>query len=226
MEIKSVIKSKSDSLQDELLRLLALYAGQRLLRSSNRRPPSLWRLASGGLLLYIGATGKVPFGAAIHRFNTNHGQVNFKEQLIIQRPPEQVFSFFQDLRNMKQLLPGLKGAKALDIEKTHWEMHWEILGKPFITEVFVVKEKENEFLGWSARQDAFIYYTGRIELREGVVPQITVMDFVFSYTPPGGRLGDLALSGLKYIVRRRVHNFLKDFSTLLDSGVAYKIDGL
>ncbi|MVZ67435.1 hypothetical protein GQF61_16390 [Sphingobacterium sp. DK4209] len=221
MEIKSLIKSRNESLQDELLRLLALYAGQRLLRSSNKRPLSLWRLASGGVLLYIGATGRVPFLSIMHRFNTNHGQVNFKEQLIIQRTPQYVFSFFHDLRNMKQLLPWLKGVKALDIEKKHWEMHCEILGKSFITELFVVKEKENEFLGWSARQDAFIYFTGRIELREGVVPGVTVMDFVFSYTPPGGKLGDLALSGLRHIVRRRVHNFLRDFSVLLNSGTDY-----
>lgn len=223
MEIRSLVKSRNETLQDELFRLLALYAGQRLVRGSDKRAPSLWRLASGGLLLYIAATGKVPFLSTLQRLNTNHGQVNFKEQLIIQRTPEQVFSFFHDLRNLKQLLPWLKGAKALDIEKKHWEMHGEILGKPFVCELFVVKEKENEFLGWSARQDAFIYHTGRIELKEGVAPQVTVMDFVFSYTPPGGKLGNLAFSGVRGIVRRQVNLFLRDFSVLLNSGMDFNV---
>lgn len=223
MEIRSLVKSRNESLQDELFRLLALYAGQRLLRGSNKRAPSLWRLASGGLLLYIAATGKVPFLSTLRRLNTNHGQVNFKEQLIIQRTPEQVFSFFHDLRNLKQLLPWLKGAKALDIEKTHWEIHGEILGKSFISELFVVKENENEFLGWSARQDAFIYHTARIELREGVAPQVTVMDFVFSYTPPGGKLGDLAFSGMRRMVGGEVNRFLRDVSNLLNSGMDFNV---
>lgn len=208
MEIKSLLKSKNEQLQQELFRLLALYAGQRLLLGRKKGRPALWRLASGGILLYIGATGKVPFLSAVSRINHNHGQVNCKEQIVIQRPVEEVFAFFRDFRNLKQLLPALKAAKAMDVEMKHWELHLEIAGKTYPTALFVVKEKENEFLGWSAGEGACIYHTGRIELQEGIIPGITVMDFVFSYTPPGGKLGNMLFAGFRYLARQRVHTFL------------------
>lgn len=217
MELKNLMKSKNEQLQAELFRLLMLYAGQKLFLTRSNRPPSICRLATGGILLYMAATGKVPFLSSIRRLNSNHGQVNFKNQILIQCSREQIFNVFRNFRNFKEILPWLRAAKVLDIEKKHWELQMEFMGKVFTTEVFVVKEKENEFLGWSATPDACIYHTGRIELHEGVVPQVTVMDFVFSYKPPGGKLGNILFRGFRHTIKRHIDTFLRNFSALVDA---------
>lgn len=216
MEVNNILKSKNEQLQQELFRLLAFYAGQRLLLKSKKGIPSLGRLISGGALLYIGATGKLPLWSFLRRANTNHGQINCKQQILIQRSPEEVFAFFRDFRNLKRLLTPLETAKALDIAKKHWELRLDICGRSYKTALFVVKEKENEFLGWSAGEGACIYHTGRIELQEGIIPHITVMDFVFSYTPPLGKFGDVLLRPWKHAVECRVYKFLTDLRTVIE----------
>ena len=208
MNLQGKLKIRNENLQQELFRMLALYAGQWLLRSGRRKGGKPWRLISGGLLLYIGATGKIPFIPWLQRINKNHGQFNCKYEIVVQQPPAIVFSYFRDFRNLKKHIPCLKSAKPLDIEKTHWELTIEILGKSCPFELFVVKERINEFLGWSANEDAFLYHTGRIELREGVIPNITVLDLVFSYTPPGGNIGRFLTSPFQPLIRSKLRLFL------------------
>lgn len=208
MEVKSLLKSKNEQLQRELFRLLALYAGQKMLLKTRKRPPEWWRLVSGGTLLYIGATGKIPFLSVIRRANVNHGQVNFKKQILIQRTREEVYAFFREFRNLKLILPQIEAINPIDIGKKHWEVHIRSRKEKYRTEIIVVKEKHNEFLGWSTGKDAFIYHTGRIELRKGTVEGITVLNFVFSYTPPGGKLGSKLFRMFNSILERHIDRAL------------------
>lgn len=208
MEIKSLLKSKNEQLQRELFRLLALYVGQKMLLKAKQRPPELWRLVSGGALLYMGATGKIPFLSVIRRANVNHGQINFKKQIVIQSTPQEVYMFFREFRNLKLILPQIEAVKPIDIENKHWELHLRSRKKKYLTEIIVVKEKHNEFLGWSTGEGACIYHTGRVELQAGAVEGVTVLNFVFSYTPPGGKLGNKLFSMFNNILEHRIDRVL------------------
>lgn len=208
MELQNKLRTKNENLQHELFRMLALYAGQWLLRSETSKRMRPWHILSGGLLLYIGATGKIPVIPWLRRVNKNPGQFNCKHEIVIQQSPQVVFAYFRDFRNLKKHVPWLKSAKPLDIEKKHWELTIKVMGKLCSFELFIVKERANEFLGWSAKEDAFLYHTGRIELRPGVIPNITVLDLVFSYTPPGGNVGRFLISPFQALIESKIHLFV------------------
>ncbi|MFD1772168.1 hypothetical protein [Sphingobacterium suaedae] len=216
MKMNRVITKRNETLANELTRMLALYAGQWLLRRGRNRKVGPLRLLSGGALLFVGATGRLPFEGLLRRANKNHGQVNCRVETRIQQPPALVYAYFHDLKNLKKHIPCAAAIEAPVAANEGWRVHLNILGMTCAWQIFVVKAEKNELIGWSAHEETFIYHTGKITIREGDLPQQSVVDFVFSYTPPGGKLGRALARPLDHVIQRYVDGFIRSVKLALE----------
>src|SRR5690606_8652803 len=208
MKVKNIIEQRNDSMKRELGRMLALYAGQWLLTSRKNRTVGPLRIVSGAAVLFVGATGRVPFAHLLKRMNENHGQLNCKVDTLIQQPPATVFAIFRHFVHIKDQLPVGRKVEALRGSSDGCRIYVSFFGVECTWDLFIVKERAGEFLGWSTADDTLFYNTGKVELTPGELPEHTVLDFVFSYTPPGGKLGVALVRPFHAMVQGSVERYI------------------
>lgn len=214
---QQLINEQARRSRQALVRTLALLAGQHLLRSSGKKRASIMRYAIGGGLLYLGLTGDVPLVSWLKRKNINHGQLNFKKEAIIEAPLDAVYDLFSNFSVIIQQIPGVKRVKSLDVEGAHWEVMLDVMGMDYVFELFIVKERENEFIGWSTGENSVVYHSGKIDFAPGPIPNLTKLNVVVSYTPPFGKIGRTVASSFNALFDYGISLFVKRLKRLAES---------
>lgn len=201
------LNDQSTFIRNFIIRFFSVLIGQKLLRSGLKgfKPFSL---ISGGTLLYLGFTGDFPLVSWMQRKNVNHGQFNFKKELQIRRSLQYVYPFFRDFSNAVGHLPLVDHIVPLDADKTHWEISLTAFGKSCVFEIFIVKERVGEFIGWSTGENSVFYHSGKMEFLSGPTPESTIINLVYSYTPPMGKVGRLIAQPLNKFIDAKITKFL------------------
>ncbi len=216
---QQLINSQATRHRQVLIRCFALLAAQQILGSSHQKNAKLVRYLTGGGFLYLGLTGDIPLISWMARKNVNHGQINFKHNVLIRGSLVTVYSFLSDFKTVIRQIPGVKGVKVLDAEATHLEITLHMLGIEFVFELFIVKEKKNEFIGWSTGENSVFYHSGKMEFSPGPAPEFTSVDIVFSYTPPLGKIGQILATPFNTLLDNEISLFIKRIKTAIESSV-------
>jgi len=207
VKLQQRLNDQSAFFRNFIIRFFSMLIGQKLLRSGLKgfKP---FPLLSGGTLLYLGFTGDFPLVSWMQRKNINHGQFNFKKELQIQRSRQHVYPFFRDFTNILGQVPFVDHIMALDADRTHWEISLNAFGKSCVFEIFIVKERVGEFIGWSTGDNSVFYHSGKMEFLSGPTPDSTIINLVYSYTPPLGKVGRLIALPLNKFIDARITKFL------------------
>lgn len=217
IKTQQLVNDQAKRYRQILIRSIALLAGQELLRSSGKKHFKLARFAAGGGLLYLGLTGDIPLISWMERKNVNHSQYNFKKDILIKASLNKVYSVLNDFSLVVHQVPGVKVVKPLDPAHTHWEVVLELVGMDYVFELFIVKQKTDEFIGWSTGENSAVYHSGKVELSPGPTPELTKAAIVFSYTPPLGKVGQMIASPANIVLDYMVSLFAKRIKTLIES---------
>jgi len=177
-------------------RVLSAGAGGYLLaaglKNLTRKPlKGLVQTVLGGFLLYRGTTGNCPGYTALGKTGdaTHADSVNIRTSMIVNRPRQEVYQFWRRLENLPKFMKHLLVVKELDAKRSHWEATIPGNVGTLKWDAEIVKERDNELIGWQSTANATIENAGKVEFKDIDGGQGTELDVVISYRPPAGDVG-------------------------------------
>lgn len=179
-----------------------------------RHPLSgLLKTALGSYLIYRGASGNCTLysimgneGNAVHS-----GSVNVRATMVVNKPKEEVYSYWRKLENLPAFMKHLRSVQEHDNKRSHWEailpgnlgvVRWE---------AEIVEEEANRKIAWRSVEGSTIENAGKVVFEEALGGQGTKLDIIISYRPPAGdigrKIGSWMTPTVEKYIRQDVANF-------------------
>jgi uncharacterized membrane protein len=156
-----------------------------------RNPISgLVKTALGSYLLFRGASGNCALYTLLGREAQQHsGSVNVRTMLVVNRPKQEVYSFWRQLENLPLFMKHLKAVQEHDNKRSHWEAMLPGNLGTVKWEAEIVEEEENRKISWRSIPGSTIENAGKVVFEEALGGQGTKLDILISYRPPAGDVG-------------------------------------
>jgi len=185
--------------------------------------------AIAGWLFYRGLTGHDPVYEAIG-VNTAttglsdlvavpHDQGERVEHTItINRPVEDVYSFWRNFENLPRFMQYLESVKVTDDKHSHWvaigpaglKVEWD---------AEIINEVRNEVIGWRSLEGPTIENAGSVRFRPAPGGQGTEVKVNMKYNPPAGKVGATVAKILARDPEQTIEEDLRRFKQIMETGV-------
>ncbi len=148
--------------------------------------------AAGGYLVFRGASGHDPAYAAAGMNTASAGAANSKpifveHSIVIDRPAQEVYSYWRKLENLPQIMSHLETVTEQDDRRSHWVAKAP-LGTHVEWDAEIVNDKPGERIGWHSLPGATVDNAGSVQF-ESLPGGSTRVHVALSYRPPAGQLG-------------------------------------
>jgi uncharacterized membrane protein len=186
----------------------------------------LLRLAAGGALVARASTGHCPMYENMgddqqeQRLARQHGWEHAavtRESIVINRPREQLFSFWRDFANLSKVMTHVERVDVIDSRRSRWLMQLP-LGKELQWNSSVTEERQNERIAWSADDNADVRNAGWVEFRDASGGRGTEVIVQLAYEPPGGEIGNVLAKLWPQSPGALLKSDLKEFKEKVESG--------
>ncbi|WP_256012979.1 SRPBCC family protein [Desertivirga xinjiangensis] len=197
-------------------RVISVLAGSFLFFSGlknlrNSPVTGLARLVAGGALFARGASGHCPVYERLGTDSTKPEAINIKHYFTIDRPREEVYQFWRNLENLPLFMRHLESVEKIDHKHSKWKASFGRYLPSVSWTAEIVKERENEFIGWSSIKDSAIVNIGKVEFYDLPDSTGTEVRVIFSYHAPVGGVGTglarLFTPGIEKIIHDDISNF-------------------
>lgn len=185
-----------------------------------RNPLSgLVKTAIGSYLVYRGASGNCALysmlgneGTAVHA-----GSVNVRTTMVVNKPKNEVYSYWRKLENLPLFMKHLKTVQEHDNKRSHWEallpgnlgvVKWE---------AEIIEEEENRKIAWRSVEGSTIENAGKVVFEEALGGQGTKLDIIISYRPPAGDVGRKVASWLNPTVEKYIREDVANFKDHIEA---------
>jgi uncharacterized membrane protein len=206
-------------------RVASIAAGAALLYLGTRRRHTRLASSAGMGLIARGVSGYCPVNAAIRR-NADRSNtkvalsgprgIHVYESVIINRPPNELFSFWRDFSNLPRFMEHLKDVKVLGPTRSVWTAKAPA-GTSVKWEAEVINEIEGELIGWQSTENADVATAGSVRF----VPAMgggTEIIVHLQYEPPAGRLGSMVASVFGEEPSQQIRSDLRRLKEILETG--------
>lgn len=106
----------------------------------------------------------------------------------INKPREEVFRFWKDFSNLARFMKHIERIDVIDARRSHWVAS-PASGQHLEWNAEITDEIENEYIAWQAEENADIHQAGWVSFHDAPQGRGTVVQAVFTYEPPAGRVG-------------------------------------
>lgn len=173
----------------------------------------LSKLFAGGILLSRGISGYCPVYDRLGTDSTKPEAINIKQIFRINQPKEIVYQFWRNLDNLPLFMRHLESVKRIDDTHSEWKAKFSSYLPSVSWTAEIVKERENEFIGWSSIEGSAVVNIGKVEFYDIPDDYGTEVRVIFSYHAPAGGIGTgfakLFTPRIEKIIREDVLNFKK-----------------
>ena len=135
--------------------------------------------------------------------------------ITIDKPPEVLYRFWRDARNLPRVMPHLKRVQVIDEQRSHWVaagpngvIEWDSE---------IIDDRPNQRLAWRSLESSPVYNAGSVRFDAAPDGSGTRVLVELLYDPPAGTIG---LSLAKLLGRgaaREMHADLRAFQRLMDT---------
>jgi uncharacterized membrane protein len=183
-------------------RWLSAAAGAALVAFSLRRHRlRSFLLPLGGSLVMRGLTGRCAVNRAIGRNSARREQmssrvasvaggdgIKVEKTVVIDRSPEDVWSFWRDFENLPRFMEHLESVHVLDDRRSHWVARGPA-GSHVEWDAEIHNEIPGQLIAWRSLPGADVDNAGSVHFAPAYGGRGTQVRVVLSYEPPVGRLG-------------------------------------
>jgi uncharacterized membrane protein len=181
----------------------------------------------------LAAGGAVAVGAALlyrefstrgdtrRRLGGSRG-IHVEESVTINLPIAEVYRFWRNFENLPRFMKHLESVSVREAGLTHWVATGPA-GMRVEWDARIINEIDNRLIAWQSIEGSMIATAGSVNFDEtGHGTRVRVH---FQYSPPAGRLG----AAVAYIFgeepRLQVHEDLRRFKQLLETGEIPTVEG-
>lgn len=212
----SVLEPKGNENVNETERLISIAAGTFILYKGLKQIFShpfigLQEAAVGGLLLYRGATGFCPVYDRIGKDSTDLQAIRITERFIVDRPRDEVYSFWRNLENLPRFMKHLHSVTELDETTSEWKANIpnDLLKIKWKAEI--TREEQNSYLGWQSVEGSMIDNAGKVEFSDSINGLGTELNVEINYFPPAGNIGRSVAQLLNPVFENMVREDITNF---------------
>jgi uncharacterized membrane protein len=183
----------------------------------------LIKTALGGYLVYRGASGNCALYSMLGTNNetqVHSGSVNIRTTMVVNKPKQEVYSFWRKLENLPLFMKHLKTVKEQDNKRSHWEAMMPGNLGVVKWEAEIVEEEENRKIAWQSIPGSMIENAGKVVFEEALGGQGTKLDIVISYRPPAGDIGRSIANMLNPMVEKYVREDVANFKSHIETKTA------
>jgi uncharacterized membrane protein len=189
-------------------------------------PRGLAALLLGGHMIYRGATGYCFVYNALGR-NTAVGKlsgsvsvpheqgIRVREQVVINRPVEEVYTFWRNFENLPRFMDNLEKVEVFDAKNSRWTVKAP-LGASVSWDAEIINERPNELIAWRSKENADVSNAGSVTFRPTFNNQATELEVKLEYVPPAGDVGAFVARVLGREPRQQVPEDMQRLKQLLE----------
>ncbi len=177
-------------------------------------------LVAGGILFFRGATGhsEIYEMSGKEKLMDTVRNINIRVKMLVNKPRSEVYSFWRQLSNLPLFMTHLQRVDVFNNNQSHWvakvpgglgTIEWD---------AEIVKEIENELLGWNSLPSAGISNAGKVEFSDAADGNGTEITVIITYRAPFGDIGEGIASLLNPITRRLIEKDVKGFKKFIETG--------
>ncbi|MGN6367381.1 MAG: SRPBCC family protein [Phycisphaerae bacterium] len=119
-----------------------------------------------------------------------HQHIRVEESVTIQRPVEEVFSFWRKLENLPRFMDHLESVEVRDEKRSHWKAKAP-RGQSVEWDATIIAEEPNKKIAWKSDENASVPNSGQVLFSPTADGRGTDVKVLIAYDPPAGILGAL-----------------------------------
>ena len=179
----------------------------------------LLRTVIGGVLLYRGVSGNCPMYSALGKTKgvTHTQAINIRTGLIVNKPKDEVYSFWRKLENLPLFMKHLATVTEIDSRHSHWEADIPGGVGRIKWNAEIVKEEEGSLIGWQSIPNSTINNAGKVSFRDALGGQGTELEVVITYHPPAGELGAGIAKSLNPVLEKMIRQDIMNFKDYIET---------
>lgn len=171
--------------------------------------------ATGGSLIYKGASGKWPL-EDMDLSGSENTEIDISTSLIINESREVLYSYWRDLENLPNFMKHLEEVDEVTPKRSRWKaripgglgnLEWE---------AEIIQEEENSLLAWRSLPDSEIQNSGEVRFEEAPGGVGTRVKTRISYRPPAGELGEFAAKFFNPAFSEIIKKDLRRFKSFME----------
>jgi uncharacterized membrane protein len=143
--------------------------------------------------------------------------VRVDKALTIERPVEEVYSFWRQLDNLPRFMRHVKSVTVKDNLHSHWEVK-TIGGKVVEWDAEIIEERPNEMISWRSLPGADVDNAGSVWFTTVPGGKGTLVRVELKYVPPAGKAGKLVAKIFRRDADSEIEQDLNRLKTLLETG--------
>ena len=210
---------------NEKERIMSAVAGGFLLAYGFKRGQTLSGMPLAAYLLFRGISGYCPVKERLsgNSLASEKHNVNIKTRVTINRPRNEVYSFWRKLENLSLFMNHLQSVTVIDDKRSLWKAKIPGSFGTIDWESEIVDDQVNERIGWRSLPESEIMNAGNVQFRE-YGPQQTEVFAIISYEAPGGIIGESLGKLLKPVFKKIVRSDIERLKEYLEG--TYKTEGV
>jgi uncharacterized membrane protein len=188
-------------------------------RNDNRRLAAATAAVAGVMVLDILASqrlGRDGNGEGIAVRSRARG-VEVRKAITINRPPEEVYTFWRNLENLPRFMVHLESVRELDQRLSYWKMHAP-LGTTVEWTAEIVEDRPSSLISWRSVEDAQVPNSGTVRFVAAPGGRGTEVQLEMRYDPPAGNLGATIAKLLGQEPSQQVDGDLRRFKQVMETG--------
>jgi uncharacterized membrane protein len=176
---------------------------------TRRSWPGVAMAAAGGLLIA---------GGVKQLRNQRPAGIHVERSFLINRPVEEVYSFWRNFENLPKFMRHLKSVTVNGDKESTWVARAPIAGS-ITWDAEIVDEQPNSFIVWRSKEGAMVPNNGSVLFeRASDYHGGTKVTVVLNYEPPAGKLGSVFATMFGEDADQQVREDLRRFKQLMEAG--------
>ena len=149
--------------------------------------------------------------------------IHVKKSITINRPPEEIYSFWRDFRNLPRVMSHLESVEVTGDRESHWVAKAPA-GMKVEWDAIITDDKPNELIAWRSVEGSEVQNSGIVRFQPAPGGRGTEIQVELQYNPPGGRLGGMIAKLFGEAPEQQIEEDLRRFKQLMETGVIVESD--
>jgi uncharacterized membrane protein len=146
-----------------------------------------------------------------------HGDILIGRSVTINRPRQELYSFWRDFRNLPQFMHSIDSVTTKDQLVSHWVIEAPG-GKTVEWDSAITHEEPGRLIAWESLEGASVRNSGKVEFLDSPDDRGTVVRVTLTYDPPAGAVGKLIARLFQKEPKVQARQDLRRFKQLMETG--------
>ena len=156
--------------------------------------------------------------------NPNPNRIQVHRSVVVNRPPDQLYSFWRDFENLPDFMNHVISVNVLDERRSHWK----VKGPARTTvewDAEIYEDRPNDFIAWRSIEGSEVDNSGSVKFERAVGGRGTIIKVEIKYNPPAGALGATVAKLFGEDPQKQVAVDLLRFKQLMETGEIARTEG-